>query len=60
MSEKEIELWEKSQKRPLKARFAWRHAAQFAGRPYDAVDGMNITQIGIETSKDYREHGKLF
>ncbi|NLM51575.1 MAG: flagellar filament capping protein FliD [Firmicutes bacterium] len=61
MSEKEIELWEEKAKSGLLRRDSALEAMLRNLRAvlYDAVDGMNITQIGIETSKDYREHGKL-
>ncbi|NLP37104.1 MAG: flagellar filament capping protein FliD [Firmicutes bacterium] len=61
MSEKEIELWEEKAKSGLLRRDSALEGMLRNMRTvlYDAVDGMNITQIGIETSRDYRDHGKL-
>ncbi|NLZ92753.1 MAG: flagellar filament capping protein FliD [Firmicutes bacterium] len=61
MSEKEIELWEEKAQSGLLRRDSalesmLRNLRQVL---YDSVDGMNITQIGIETSSNYRDRGKL-
>ncbi len=61
MSEKEIELWEEKAKSGLLRRDSALEGMLRKLREvlYDSVDGMNITQIGIETSRNYRDKGKL-
>jgi flagellar hook-associated protein 2 len=61
MSEKEIELWEEKAKSGLLRRDSALEnmLRNLRSVLYDSVDGMNITQIGIQTSRDYRDRGKL-
>jgi len=61
LSEKEIELWEEKARSgllrndPLLERFL----TEMRRALYDAVDGVHLTEIGIETSRNYRDGGKL-
>lgn len=61
LSEKEIELWEQKAKsgllrgEPLLERML----SEMRRALYDAVEGLHLTEIGIETSRNYREGGKL-
>lgn len=61
MSDKEVEIWEeKAQSGLLRRDSALENLLRnLRAVLYDSVEGMNITQIGIETSKNYRDQGKL-
>lgn len=61
MSDKEIEKWEeKAQSGLLRRDSALENMLRNLRTVlYDAVDGMNITQVGIATSDNYRDQGKL-
>ena len=61
MSEREIELWEEKAKSGLLRRdSALTSLLEDLRRAmYDAVDGMNLTRFGIDTSSNWRDRGKL-
>ncbi|NLM46559.1 MAG: flagellar filament capping protein FliD [Firmicutes bacterium] len=61
MTEKEIELWEEKAKSGLLRRDSslTKMLQDLRQVLYSAVDGLNLTQFGIETSRNWRDHGKL-
>mgnify|MGYP000864641491 FL=1 len=61
MSEKEIELWEEKAKSGLLRRDPLLEGLLMEMRRalYDAVGETHLTEIGIETSNNYRDNGKL-
>ena len=61
MSEKEIELWEEKAKSGLLRRDPLLEGLLMEMRRalYDAVGKTHLTEIGIETSNNYRDNGKL-
>ena len=61
MTEKEIELWEEKAKSGLLRRDSAlsKMLQDLRQVLYSAVDGLNLTQFGIETSRNWRDQGKL-
>ncbi len=61
MKEKEIEMWEDKARSGLLRRESSLEnmLREMRTALYTAVDGMHLVDIGLETSNDYREQGKL-
>ena len=61
MQEREIEMWEEKARSGLMRRESSLEnmLREMREALYTAVDGVHIFEIGLETSNDYREQGKL-